>query len=442
MARGPEHQRLADYIVSAHPEDLFLAEAQWRIGSELLRQVSKELETKANGMEHATTYTDSAVWSGATASTAREAFTTSSQRMNHKADEMQWGAAAFAEAANGVQDAQNRLTQLDQQDPGDKPTPPTFSPGPRSHADEVRQSNYDTASTTWARDHHANETAAAAEIARLQQNHHEQAKVFQRIHGEKDKKEGPFTGGGGSPVSTGSRPGVSHVPTTVVPNDHNNVPTGNHHDPTDTGGGNDHDTGGGTTGPGGGTTIPGGGIDVSPGPGNGLPAGPTTTTPVGPLTTGPTTASGGSIGAVGGVGAVAGGAMGGIAAAGLAGGLAGGVNGGLNGLVPAGGRGGLSSSGVRGIGSTSRTGVGSVLGRGNGTAGAGGMATRNSRGSGRGGRGAAGRGSRGSAGGRGAGAAAGAGRGGKDKKRSGEDRDLFDDGQDWLDDEAQPGLLD
>ena len=43
----------------------------------------------------------------------------------------------------------------------------------------------------------------------------------------------------------------------------------------------------------------------------------------------------------------------------------------------------------------------------------------------------------------GAGAGAGAGRGGKDKKRQGEERDLFDDGADWIDDEdAAPGLLD
>ena len=34
-------------------------------------------------------------------------------------------------------------------------------------------------------------------------------------------------------------------------------------------------------------------------------------------------------------------------------------------------------------------------------------------------------------------------RSGKDKKRQGEERDLFDDGADWIDDEdAAPGLLD
>ena len=60
-------------------------------------------------------------------------------------------------------------------------------------------------------------------------------------------------------------------------------------------------------------------------------------------------------------------------------------------------------------------------------------------------RGAGGRGSKGRAGARGsaAGAGAGAGRNGKDKKRQGEERDLFDDGADWIDDEdAAPGLLD
>ncbi len=67
------------------------------------------------------------------------------------------------------------------------------------------------------------------------------------------------------------------------------------------------------------------------------------------------------------------------------------------------------------------------------------MSTRSG---GRGGSRSAGtRGSRGRAGARGAGT--GAGRNGKDKKRQGEERDLFDDGSDWIDDEdAAPGLLD
>ena len=35
------------------------------------------------------------------------------------------------------------------------------------------------------------------------------------------------------------------------------------------------------------------------------------------------------------------------------------------------------------------------------------------------------------------------GRGGKDKKRQGQDRDFFDNGSDWIDDEdAAPGVLD
>jgi hypothetical protein len=58
-------------------------------------------------------------------------------------------------------------------------------------------------------------------------------------------------------------------------------------------------------------------------------------------------------------------------------------------------------------------------------------------------RGVGSRGSRGRAGGRGAGAGAGAGRTGKDKKGQGEERDLFDDGSDWIDDEdVAPGLID
>ncbi len=106
---------------------------------------------------------------------------------------------------------------------------------------------------------------------------------------------------------------------------------------------------------------------------------------------------------------------------------------GIRGLVA--GR-GLSGSSVGAIGSSSRTGGPGSLGRtGSGTPG-----SPVSRGGGRGG--AAGRGG---AGGRGSGAAGAAGGRGRrrDGEKEGRDRDLFDDGEEWIDDEgAAPGVLD
>jgi hypothetical protein len=436
MGRGPQHQRLAHYVDNADPDSLDAASAQWTIGESLLRKVSEELATKVEGMQRAESYHDTEIWSGATASTARDAFTHSAKAMQGKAEEMKKGSKAFADAATGVRTARKTLHQLDGRDPGELPKAPTFSPGPRTPADETKQSQYHTSVNNWWRDYNANETAASGAITDLQDNHTTQAAVFQSIHGENQVKT--TVHGGGDPTSTSTRPTTTHVPGTNLVNEHTTVTDLDHHS-TDT---TDHhvvndphvtDHAGDVTRPGD-QTVPTGSTH------HGVPQGPTSTT--GPLTV-PASTTGGGIGAAGGVGAVAGGALGGVAAAGLAGGLAGGLNGGLNGLVPVGAggvRGGLSASGVRGIGSTSRTGVDSVLGRGTGAggrAGAGGMSTRGSRS----GRSAASRGSRGSAGSRGAGA--GSGRSGKDKKRRGEERDLFDDGADWLDDEdAAPGLLD
>jgi hypothetical protein len=128
----------------------------------------------------------------------------------------------------------------------------------------------------------------------------------------------------------------------------------------------------------------------------------------------------------------------------LGGGLAAGAFGapglirGLKGLV--GGR-GLSGSSVGSIGASARTGGPGALGRG-AVGGPGAAGSPVSRAGGRG-SGAAGRPCRGGAGGRGGVAGAAGGRGRRRDQREGEDRDLFDDGQDWVDDEgAAPGVLD
>ena len=340
---------------------------------------------------------------------------------------------------------QKPAAELDQADPGDKPTAPTFSPGPRSHADEVKQSNYDTSVTNWWRDYNANETAATTAITHLQDNHTEQAKVFQSIHGEPTGEAGRRRGR--------QQPGQHRRPPGGHPRaDHgrarsrtDNDPDRHRQRPNDPDDGGDDDTGGGHHRPRRRQHRPGRRDRPRPRPGHGRPGGTDHHVPAGSAVDRPDDAPGGA-GAVGGVGAVAGGAMGGVAAAGLAGGLAGSLNGGLNGAgagrrrvagsrpaasaasaPPPRHRGGLRAGsrrrhrwprGCRRHGLTQRRPRRRPwCGR-----------TRQPR---------IGRRTWCRCRRRGA-----AGRGGKDKKRNGEDRDLFDDGQDWLDDEAQPGLID
>lgn len=141
----------------------------------------------------------------------------------------------------------------------------------------------------------------------------------------------------------------------------------------------------------------------------------------------------------------------------VGGGLAAGVLGGP-GLVNAvrgalGGRGASGSSGAT-IGSTTRKGGSGTLGR-SGALAPGSQAGRGTGGRGAGARGAGGRGTgggrgvpgtaggRGNSGGRGGGAVGGGTSGRrKDDEQRGNDRDLFDDGNDWIDDEGSgPGVL-
>jgi hypothetical protein len=437
VTRGPDQQRLLDYVTPGRDDHLMTAEDQWRKGASILSQMATQLRAKARAIRESS----DVEFSGATAATAADAFDATAVTMDTKSKDMHDGSAAFGSASSALQHAQAASDHLEKHAPGPFPKDPGIPPGSSQPEDVKAQSDYDTAVTKYWHDYHANERAARHAIATLEANHTEQAKVFQRIHGEVPPTQ-TGGGGGGNPVDQGTPATTTHVPgggltgpghATFDPS-HNT--TGDPH-PTVIHPGLPDETGFNLpphTGP----VDPG--VPQGPGvhQGPSVPAGPGLPGPVGGVGT-----VGGGAGAMGGVGAVAGGALGGAAAAGLA---AGGLNGGLNGLMPAGAggvRGSLSASGVRGIGATSRTGVGSVLGRGTGAsgrAGAGGMAgSKSGRG---GGRSTVSRGARGRAGGR-AGAGAGAGRGGKDKKRQGEERDLFDDGSDWIDDEdAAPGLID
>jgi hypothetical protein len=416
---GPKQRQLASYVASADDGELEKASQQWNTAEGLLRRVSAQLGSRSTeiGSDHR--------FSGDTAKAAKTAFSQSSQKMADRADQLKEGSEAFRQAAHAVRQAKKASDGFAAHAGAQPPQQPP------DLGDAAAQRDWKTHSNQFWNHYQSSETDAGDAITALTDNHRTQAAVFAKIHGETPPPP-PSPTGGSNPVRTATPTTTTHVPTTHLLNtDHNNIdpPTNDHHVHTP-------------------VHIPPPVVD--PGlpprhtPGQvdpGIPQGPGTsqgtTLPSGPGLPGSVGTVGGGVGAMGGIGAVAGGALGGAAAAGLA---AGGLNGGLNGLVPMGGvRGGLSASGVRGIGATSRMGVGSVLGRSSGAtggrAGAGGMSSRN------GGRSGGSRGSRGRAGGRGAGA--GAGRSGKDKKRQGDERDLFDDGADWIDDEdAAPGLLD
>ena len=440
MTRGPQQQRLSAYVGPADDATLDHLGARWAQGAGLLRQYAMELRVRSTKID------ENPEFVGETADAAQKSFAHSAETMSDKAGELQKGSAAFHLAAGAVRHARTKSESFEQHAGEVPPSRPDVTPGSNDPEDVRKMHDFDTATASYWDAYHARETAAAAAIADLQSNHEEQAKVFQAIHGEPPPEGvGPPTTQ--NPVHVGSPTTPSHVPhgnpthepvpPVVTDPTHNDPTDRTHDDPTDPthvdlptvdepGLPTHHDPV--PTGP---------GVPQGPGvqQGTPLPAGPGLPGQVGGVG-----AVGGGAGAIGGVGAVAGGALGGAAAAGLA---FGGLGGGLNGLAPIGGagvRGSLSASGVRGIGATSRTGVGSVLGRGTtgagrAAAGAGGMASRG------GSRAGGSRGARGPAGSRGAGA--GAGRTGKDKKRKGEERDLFDDGSDWIDDEdAAPGLID
>lgn len=447
MTRGPQQQRLHDYLDGANASGLRDAVAQWSEGQNILLQVSMQLERMSQDMETS----DDREFQGATADAARASFLTSSQAMVLKADQLRQGSEAFALSAGAIDTANAERVALAQGDGAQPPERPSTPPGSTEPEDVRAQRDYDTANAAYWEKYHADERRAGDAIAALDQSHTTAAEVFKSIHGEPDPAEpttGPTGGTAGDsgtapPQGTGGGGGTADVhvdidgDTDFVPND-----TGDGDDATD----DTHDTS---------FPDPTGDPTADPVPGD--PTGPTGPTgPVGtPATTGgvsPGTASGG----------ISTPAAGGGVAAGLGVGVAGGLVGGMaSGFASSGGVAatGAASTGGRGIGAGGPRGAGSsVIGRGNGIAGAGGGATGAGRGNARGasravGTGAgAGRGTgartagRGAAGSRGTLATGAGGRGsarGKGPRERGSEHELVDDGQDWLDDEgAYDGVID
>jgi len=449
VTRGPQQQRLRDFLETAQQGDLRGSSREWSEGENVLRMISQELERMSGDMGRS----HDEEFQGRTADAARTSFMVSAHAMSDKADQLKQGAAAFERSAAALDTAIAERDALARGDGKQPPERPNTPPGSTETADLRAQRDYDTAKAEYWEQYHADERRATDAMTALDDEHNAAAEVFKSIHGEPDPVPPPTGGGGGGaggggggvPPVAGGGAGGGGGHGTWVPND-DQVWEPNADETGDTGG----DTGGDDTG-GDPTGVPTPTGDPTPGDPTGPsgPLGPTpSTTPVSTPTATPgglsTPAAGGGVAAGLGVG--------------VAGGIAGGVAGGLAFPGTVAGTGGVTSGG-RGIGAGGPRGAGSsVLGRGNGVAGVGNGAGTGTRGSGRSagragaggqatGRGAGRGGTRGAAGSRGAaGAAGGAGRGsgrGKDKKVRGAEHDLFDDGQDWIDDEGvYDGVID
>lgn len=421
MAEGPQRSRLDSALDTADVSGVTGASTEWLRCSTLLGEVAKALDGAAE-MDIR----------GSTGTSMKGAFTRSAKAVREKIERLEEGRTALNAAHTAIITARQDRVALDADSPG-LTAPGDFRPDPDKTPEEnqtARGLHQGAVNAYW--DRYARREAEARRIAdSLDTKYADSVEVMKNIHGETEptnewppKKKGHIT----KPVKPG---GPVDPPAHWDPSRQWEPTEPRHHHPLD-------------------QTDP---TDPTDPPG--YPPGPTDPhdpfdphVPSDPGGFDPITAGGMAIG-------------GGLGLAGLTNAIRGGL------AVP--GQAVRSSGPVRPIGSTSRAAVSGALGRsgamGTGspsTAGraAGGRAggvggTRGPVGRGvgagagagqagrnQGGRGAGGRG----AGGRGAGASgvAGGRRGGaKDEDEKTADRDLFDDGQDWIaDDEGASPVLD
>ena len=187
MTRGPDQQRLKDYVDPARMQTLNDAAKDWDRGSTILRNVSIELRRKAQAIRTS----PDAEFTGETAKVAAEAFDVTAKTMDDKSTEMKDGAGAFGHAATAVKNAQDTSDDLETKGPGAFPPSVNTPPGSSHHEDVVAQQQHDTAVNDWWAKYNHNERVARHAITTMQDNHTEQAKVFQRIHGETPPDNGP-----------------------------------------------------------------------------------------------------------------------------------------------------------------------------------------------------------------------------------------------------------
>lgn len=441
MTRGPERLRLDAALDNADAQAVGVTGAGgWGDAITKLGDVSKALrDAAASGLGIG----------GRTGPAMFEAMQRSADNIDARVTLFVDGQRALQDSAGLIEDIRAKRDAIDT-DPATAPLPDpgSFSDNPEWD-DEKRmteQGKHNAAVNAYQEREALREQRAREIAEEYDRRYEEPIATMKKIHGIPDPEE-PTTGGGsggsggggggGIPGGRGTHTGGAYVS--------GGSGSGGGGTGTGTGGGG----GGGGTGPGGGGGGGGGGT------GGGYPGGltpnpPHTSTPgvpVGPGT--PVGPGGGSLvpggtGTAIGVGLGGGALLGGLAKGGSI--LGGSIRGLGAGLVP-----GASQS--RPLGGLSRSAVSGTLGRGpvsgvsatGGPAGRGGVGAASSAGrpgSARtGGTGTRG-GARGAAGGSRTGSAGGRGRG-KRREDDGPDREFYeDDGSEWIDDEAAPGVLD
>ncbi len=409
MAQGPNEGRFKNSLLGASWESVDDGAAEWKRCADLLGQVARSLDVAAGKDQKI---------GGRTGPAMGAAFRRTSSNVVERAQLLLDGRAALDSAARVIEKAEKARKAMDAQHPAtDNPGSWKRPVGPLSVEDLKAQQRHQQKVNDFQENYAARERISQQWADNMDTIFADSTEVMKQIHGEPEpviekKKE---TEGPGS-VTPGTPQGPRTIPTDPTDTD----PT-DPRDPDDTGDPDDNDN------------DDHGGDDHGGDDHNDVPT---------------DSDNGGGIGT---------GTLGGLAAAGAGGAVA---FGGFRGLqLPS----ALSSTGVRPIGSTGRIGTSGALGRGGAIA-PGSPVTRTGA-SGAAGRGVAGRGvagtgspvGRGGRGGRGTAGAQGAGRGGragvggvgtgrgagkKDEEKKQAPRDLFDDGEDWIDDEgAMPNVL-
>jgi hypothetical protein len=408
MAQGPNEARLLASLEGAEPGEVAAGADEWERCAYLLRSVSRSIMTAAARDEQI---------GGETGPAMGVAFTKTAESITERAQELIKGEGALRKAATAIRQAKKGKETLDQEHPAvDHPGSYQRPVGPLEPKDLEEQAAHQVAITKYNETYAAREKASDYWAKHMDETFDASAAVMKSIHGEPDPV-GPGDGGTGgtrrgvttTPTTTGTPqgPGTDHTETNDPRDpDTTDDSSGHHDDSRDDDGPRDHDN----------------------------PEDDADTPEI--YTDHGTDGGGLGTGTLGGLAVGVGG--GALALGGLRGGLA----------LPS----ALSSTGARPIGSTGRYGASGPLGRGGalapgsqagrGAAGRGGTGARTGGIGTRGGRGGAG-GKGTGRGGRAGGIGTGRGRGKKDDEEKQSPRDLFDDGEDWIDDEgAAPDVLD